>query len=167
MKKLVSAFIIVLLSAVLVYAEGTSLENSEGNSDRYRIGFGLGMPYGGFGAGLEAFPMDKVSIALGLGTTSGGMGWAAGVRFYPVERFGRFWPRLSAYYGIVAVLEDSKGNVHDTHSGSAFGVGVNVLIDVDYTMDFELLVVDNEPPPGYVKKSGDDVTVSIGWGFYF
>lgn len=78
MKKLVSLFTIVLLSAVFVYAE----EGAAENSGKYRFGIGAGVPCGGFGLGLEAYPMDKVSIALGLGATPGGLGWAAGARFY-------------------------------------------------------------------------------------
>lgn len=163
MKKLVSAFIIVLLSAVFVYAE----DGAAGNSGKYRFGIGAGMPYGGFGLGLEAYPMDKLSLALGLGATPGGMGWAAGARFYPVDRSGRFWPRLSAYYGVVAVLEDAQGNATGTHTGAAFGAGLDIKTDVNSTIDFEFLVMQDNPPPGYVKKDSSNVTVSFGWGFYF
>ncbi len=163
MKKHLLALAVVLASAVFAYAG----DGPDADAGKYRFGIGAGVPYGGFGIGLEAYPMDKVSLALGLGSTAGGLGWAAGARFYPVERAGRFWPRLSAYYGVVAVLEDANGKATGTRSGAAFGAGLDIKTDADSTMDFEFLVLQDDTPVGYVRKDSGNVAVSLGWGFYF
>ncbi|MCR4287116.1 MAG: hypothetical protein NUW09_03780, partial [Deltaproteobacteria bacterium] len=65
------------------------------------------------------------------------------------------------------VLEDSQGNATGTDTGAAFGAGLDIKTDANSTIDFEFLVLQDNLPPGYVKKDSSNVTVSLGWGFYF
>ncbi len=163
MKKLLLAFIAVFLLAGLSSAE-EPLKNTQ---ERFRLGLGVGIPYGGVGVNLELLPEDIIALTAGAGVGVDGPGWAAGLRLYPLKKAGKFSPRMSVYYGTVAVLKDSNGYNMDT--GAAYGAGFDYKLSNNFIrgIDFELLYVDYETPEGYVEEDGGDIKLSIGYEFVF
>ncbi len=161
MKKLLLIFVSVFLFAGLSWA-GEPLDNAP---QSLRLGAGYGIPYGGFGANLEVLPEDIVALTAGAGVGVDGPGWAAGLRLYPLKKAANISPRLSVYYGTVAVLKDSNGMNTDT--GAAYGAGFDYRLSDNRGVDFEVLYVDYKVPNGYTEKDGGDIKLSIGYGFAF
>lgn len=161
MKKFLLVFIAVFLFAGLSSAE----EPLKDTQERFRLGLGVGIPYGVLGVNLELLPEDIIALTAGAGVGVDSPGWAAGIRLYPLKKAGKISPRLSVYYGTVAVLKDSNGYNMDT--GAAYGAGFDYKLSNNRGMDFELLYVDYETPEGYIEKDGGDIKLSIGYGFVF
>ena len=126
------------------------------------IGSGYGLNYGGIGLGFEFSPRlpakfgtgfhKYVSFAMGLGyMPDGGLAYSFGLRLYPLGRDLFLQPRLSAQYGVVAVLNDLYTYPGDEQraEGVACGAGfllklarqfsldvdVHLIVPVDYEMD--------------------------------
>ena len=90
MKKFLLAFIAVLLFAGLSSAE-EPLKNTQ---ERFRLGLGVGIPYGVLGANLELLPEDLFALTAGAGVGVDSPCWAAGLRLYPFKKATKFSPRL-------------------------------------------------------------------------
>lgn len=132
-----------------------------------RIMLGAGIPYGGgYGAGLEAALSRHVAATLGAGVIDSMFGWAGGVRVFPLGREMSISPRISAYYASVATLKWPDGT-KDTDAGLAYGVGFDWRSSPKVSIEFELLYVDYDPPVGFIRTDGSDLTFTIGYGFYF
>lgn len=161
------------VAVLLVIILSSSLANAEETSQQYnylfRAGLGFGIPYGGIGFNGELSPIDYIALTGGFGYTPGGPGWSVGVRIYPLSQDYRFRPRLSAYHGVVALLEEEDwfGNDdYETEEGNAFGAGIDIRIGSSSSLDFEVLAIDYDPPKGYERK-GSDIVISLGWGMRF
>lgn len=159
MKKFLLTFIAVFLFAGLSSAE----EPLKDAQERFRLG--LGIPYGVLGVNLELLPEDIAALTAGVGAGVDSPGWSAGLRLYPLKKSDKLIPRLSVYYGTVAVLKDSNGYNMDT--GAAYGAGFDYKLSDNRGIDFELLYVDYETPEGYIEKDGGDIKLSVGYGFVF
>lgn len=123
MKKLVYAVLSCLLLSGVAFADGpepaVGKATGGGPGVSARLAVGVGMPFGGgVGGNLEAGFGRHFAATAGLGSVEGYLGWAAGARVYPLGRDERVNPRLSAYYGTVAVLDRGYGNI-ETDTGAA------------------------------------------------
>jgi hypothetical protein len=126
------------------------------------IGSGYGLNYGGIGLGFEFNPRlpekfgtgfhKYVSFVMGLGyMPDGGLAYSFGLHLYPLGRDGFLQPRLSAQYGVVAVLNDLYAYPGDERraEGAALGAGfllrltrqifldadAHYILPVDYAME--------------------------------
>jgi hypothetical protein len=119
-----------ILSCGNVSAEPRSRDGFGG-----KLGFGLGMPYGGMGAGIE-LGLPHVAFAAGMGAVlmpgNAQFGYSAGVRGYLVDRTHAFRPSLTALYGVTgAVCEITDFSFTCTRSYPLYGVGIFAGFDHD------------------------------------
>lgn len=131
------------------------------------FGIGVGIPFGGgIGGNVEAILSQHFSASLGLGIAGGELGWAGGVRVYPIGRDNTVSPRLSAYYGTVAILD--FGDHKELDRGPAYGVGLSWRNQPNTSVEFDLLYVDYEPPAGFVdEEDGGDINLMLGYGWRY
>ena len=132
-------------------------------------GLGLGIPYGLLGGNLEYGFNDYVAATGGLGITPGGLGWAVGARAYFADT-GKVRPRISAYHGVVAILETKNwwggDSEYDTLTGEAFGIGLEWTMPSGFMLEFDLLAVNVDIPENATDETGK-VKLSIGFSRYF
>lgn len=128
---------------------------------RLTFGIGVGIPFGGIGANVETMLSRHFSISLGMGIAAGNLGWAGGIRAYPIGSDQKVSPRLSAYYGTVAVLD--FGDREEVDEGVAYGVGLSWRNQPNTRIEFDLLYIDYEPPAGFVKEDGSDINLMLGY----
>lgn len=157
---------LTVIFSTMVYAEG-AVDDIEPD---FRLGAGIGIPYGGVGVNLETALVKYVAVAVGLGLNKTGAGWSLGARLYPFGREVRLSPRIAAYHGIIGIIE-KPGSEDAKKSGNAYGAGFDwnlnrgALSRKD-SIDFEVLYVEYDIPPGYELK-GEDIKFSIGYRFRF
>lgn len=162
MRKLIIAAILCMASVGIASAQ----EPQEAKLPS-RIMVGAGIPYGGgYGAGLEATLSRHFAATLGAGVVDSQFGWAGGVRVYPMGHDKEISPRISAYYGSVATLQWPDGS-KDTDAGLSYGIGLDWRSSPKVSLEFELLYIDYDPPVGFVRTDGSELTYTIGYGFYF
>lgn len=126
------------------------------------FGIGVGIPFGGgIGGNVEAMLSRHFSVSAGLGIAGGEFGWSGGVIAYPIGRGNRVNPRLSAYYGTVAILD--FGDHRELANGPAYGVGLSWRNTPNTSIEFDLLYIDYEPPAGFVEKDGGDINLMLGY----
>ena len=127
-------------------------------------GLGLGIPYGLLGGNLEYSLSDYTALSGGVGITPGGVGWSVGARVY-APAIGKVRPRLSAYHGVVAVLETSYWygeSDYENLTGEAFGVGLEWKMPSGDFLALDILGTNVDIPVDAVEK-GSSVKLSIGY----
>lgn len=108
------------------------------------------------------------------GVYQGVMGFAFGGRGYFLPKSSIVRPRITFLYGTVGVLEKTTFNYssyklttsRDPINGTALGLGFNWKYSPKWGMDLDLLHPFYNQPAGSVK-SGGDLKISIGLGYYF
>lgn len=170
MRKLIlGVFLCLTMLAGGALAEGPEAQLS---ADRpfdlkTRLAVGLGIPFGGgIGGNFEATFGRYFAATIGLGSAEGYLGWSGGVRAYPMGHDRKVNPRLSAYYGTVAILDWGYGNL-ETDTGAAYGGGFDWKFQRDQGVEVEILYVDYDAPQGFVRTRGSDVKLTLGYGWYF
>jgi len=157
-------FLLILLRPIgNVFAEDI-LEKLREDS---RFGVGIGVPYGFFGANIEASVLDYVSLSGGLGALHNEGCWVIGGRVYPFKRNVRFSPRLSAFYGTVAILKNEAGGTinYSTLLGWSFGVGFDWKFYGRNSVDFDVIYRVFSLPSGY--SDANDESFLLGYGYHF
>lgn len=164
MRKIGLAAVVIL--ALLFGTNSFADDGADKDWSRYRVAIGSGIPYGGdWGAGVELTPIEHLSLSAALGYfREGETGWSLGLRYYPFTIKEVFRPRLSAYYGVVAILKWPNGG-HKTDTGSAYGIGLDWKRDLNISFDFDLLYRDYTPPSGF--ECSRDIFLSVGIGYNF
>lgn len=167
MRKLILGAILGLLvftgSAAAEEAEQQVKEAQPSGFDpRLAFGIGVGVPFGGgVGGNVEVELNRYFSASVGLGISSGELGWAGGLQAYPIGHDHTVSPRLSAYYGTVAVLDWGTHTELDT--GAAYGAGLSWRNQPNGSFEFDLLYIDYDPPRGFVKEDGGDINLMLGY----
>ncbi|CAG1065348.1 hypothetical protein BAC1_00929 [uncultured bacterium] len=128
---------------------------------RITFGIGVGVPFGGIGGNVEAMLNRYFSVSLGMGIAAGNLGWAGGIKAYPIGSDQKVSPRLSAYYGTVAVLD--FGDHEEVDEGAAYGVGLSWRNHPKTRVEFDLLYIDYDPPAGFVMEDGSDINLMLGY----
>jgi len=126
-----------------------------------KLGLGLGVPYGGVGAGLD-LGIPYVSVLGGLGTTVfGGMGWSGGLRVFFMDRTRKFRPHFSVVYGTTTVVMD--GSAGYTLKGFGFygGVDHDVGSPGGFVLTYGLGLITHEAAPQGLE-TGTPVKVLFG-----
>jgi hypothetical protein len=138
--------------------------------NHFRVGAGIGIPYGGYGVNTEYRINRYVSVSAGLGYVHHeGPGWAVGAAFYPLKNDETFNPRISGNLGRVNTIEWTN-NFTGSHryegvNGGTLGGGFEWRVYKMLSLDFDLCYVFEDLPAGV--KNNDTVGASLGIGMVF
>jgi hypothetical protein len=108
---------------------------------------GIGIPFGVIGVNAELNPVlpgaetlgNYMGISFGLGYCYPGFGFAGGLRFYPLGRQKKIYPKLAAYLGTVGFIDAYWGD--SVLYGGVVGTGAVWKIGKKSALDFELLLM--------------------------
>ncbi len=151
----------LLIAALMLI--GLSTISSAHAQGELKAGLGIGIPHGGLGGSLEYRANEVIALTGGVGINPAGLGWSVGARAY-MPGMGNFKPRLTALHGVVAILETrywGGDSEYESLTGEAFGIGFGWTMSSGYTLEFDLLSVNVDIPPGTIGEGGS-VKVSIG-----
>ncbi len=158
--------------APVSYADETDRQATEAQpalARTFRLGLGIGIPYGGIGANAEMRLGRRFAATAGFGSMEGEPAAAGGVRFYPLGHDRQVNPRVSAYYGSVAIIDwgtfSSRGSNSD--EGMAYGAGIEWQSSPNNSLDFELLYVDYVVRDGFTKTDESNIKLVLGYGWRF
>ena len=120
--------ILILCVAIIVSVNIASAQSSE----KFYIGPGLGLDYGGL-AGIKAefLPVKNAGLAVGLGYNGVSLGWNVGVdyRFSPEKKV---CPNILVMYGTNGALgiKSQSGDIVDNHVSTSvsFGGGLDIKV---------------------------------------
>ena len=137
-----------------------------------KLGAGLGIPYGGFGAAAE-IGTSYVSVLGGVGSLVYGPGWSVGGRVYalPPEKVWR--PHATVVYGATTFYKIT--GAYETN-GILKGFGIYLGVDQDIgrpggsVMTYGLGYVTHESLPAGLTESkalGSPVKILLGWNYRF
>ena len=140
--------------------------------EKTSLGFGIGHPYGGFGANLEHHLIDHLAFTAGAGYVPDNLGWNVGCRGYFVSLKKKIRPRLTLLYGVNDVL-DLKERSYDTFRGISVGLGIDHRywkkwawnIDVFWSDDTK--AAENLINTGKADRMGHEVKGSLGVTYRF
>jgi hypothetical protein len=151
-----------------VFAEETPQEEVR----PFRLGIGLGVPYGQVGLNLSYRMNDLIEASGGYGTAFNGFtGWAVGGRLYPFTGLKRLRPRLSAFYGVVQGITATDRNTGDLKTialikGIALGPGLEWKFFRHHSLDFDLFYTAGKAPEKY-HLTDKKLIPSLGYGYHF
>jgi hypothetical protein len=149
------------------------------------MGLGLGIPYGTLGANVDYAINDYISLTGGIGTSVfAGPAYNVGIKLYLKGVGQKARPRVSAYYGVnavIVVLDEMTDEflVQETHHGLSVGIGQqwmwgdrrNKGLDVDLMLIVTSTYKDRAPEVedeyGTELTEFGDIKISIGYRFGF
>lgn len=169
---MMKARIAVLLVLIFVCISAPVLSEEAASPSRkndFRIGAGVGIPYGGIGVNTEYRVNKYSSLSAGLGYAEhDGPGWAIGTMLYPLKNDKTFNPRLAGYFGRVSTIhwnDTVHGNRFEGRNGGILGGGFEWRVQKQLSFDFDLFYIFKDLPPGFT--SNRDVGASVGLGVVF
>lgn len=118
---------ILMLALLFAIASVANAQTYDPKTEKFNIGLGLGMDYGGIGVNLLGYPQKNIGIFGGGGYAIGGFGWNAGLkgRFFLNESSG-ITPYIMAMYGYNAAFKVVGTNQYDKlYYGPTFGAGID------------------------------------------
>jgi hypothetical protein len=138
--------------------------------NHYRVGAGIGIPYGGFGVNAEYRINSYASVNAGLGYVHHeGPGWAIGGALYPLKNDETFNPRISGSFGRVATVEWTNiytgSHRYESVNGGTLGGGFEWRVYKKLSLDFDLFYIFKDLPAGV--SSNNNVGASLGIGMVF
>jgi hypothetical protein len=165
-------FIVIGALFFIINKTAFAEETPQGGIHPFRLGVGVGIPYGGFGLNLSYRFNDWVEASGGYGTRRNGFeGWAIGGRIYPFAGLTRFRPRLAAFYGVVGTVTSNNGTsinkTIDVFEGFALGGGFEWKFARRHSLDFDIFYTIGEPPEKYQTSGNRHRVVSLGYGYHF
>jgi hypothetical protein len=142
------------------------------------FGLGLGIPYGALGVNIDINAGSNLNLSLGIGTTIfAGIGYNVGFKYFftPIER--TFRPRVSAYYGINAIVLKEyigidKEDEGESYTGLSIGAGAQWMWGKTKSngLDFDIIYiattgydVDKLKEEGFDVEEYGKVKISIGY----
>ena len=135
------------------------------------VGSGMGYYYGGMGLNLEYFIYDYIGVfgGLGLARAKGGhyfvkgekgrIGYAIGVRVYPLRKKNAYRPRAGVYYGYNGIFKGRIGFLDylSTHKNITTGLGVSIGSDFKITeelaIDFDIILPLTKKGEMFIKHN--------------
>lgn len=160
-------FLVAAVAAPAVAEQSTTIVQP----NSYRIGAGVGIPYGGIGVNGEYRVNPYSSLSAGLGYVKhDGPGLALGAMLYPLRNDKTFNPRLAGFVGRTATLERTDAfnrKSFEAINGGTLGGGLEWRIDKKFSIDFDISYVFHDLPQGVTKKDGSNVGLSTGLGLLF
>ena len=172
MKRIQYVATVIVFSSLLICANAVADEAPQEKVERFRFGVGLGVPYGIIGLNLAYQINDFFEANAGFGSPPGyrGLDWVLGGRFYPIPKFKRFRPRLSALYGVVGAVRDINDDIIDVYDGPAIGAGFIWKFFRRHSIDLDIFYSTAKPPDmvsGFKTEGENQHFFSFGYGYHF
>ena len=152
-------------------ATSRTVSKRHDHDDSYtsRLALGFGVPYGVIGTNCEVSVSDYAALSAGLGIAPGGAAYAAGGRLYFLPKTSAFRPRFTVFWGTVAFIEYStyysSEKKYENRNGFALGAGFSYTY-TESSLDMDLLLLNYKVPAG-AKTDGNNLKLSIGYGWHF
>lgn len=165
----------ILIGTLLLILNKTAFaeEPPQSNTNPFRLGVGLGVPYGVLGFNLSFRVNDLLEASGGYGSAGDGFkGWAVGGRVYPFPELKRFRPRLAAFYGVVGRVRqqvniEGDRKTIDVFEGFALGGGFEWKYFPRHSLDLDIHYSTGEAPEKYNTEDERDWSISLGYGYHF
>jgi hypothetical protein len=144
---------------------------------KFNVGFGMGIDYGGFGGRLTYMPIKNFGLFGGLGYNLNSLGYNVGANWVlaPNKKVVPYLTGMYGYNAVMIVTGDLEKKT--TYYGPSFGAGIQVPRGDRSFWNFELLVplrpsaynndVDELKNMGAKVKEVYPVAISIGYHFRF
>jgi len=124
MKKITFAAFLVFAAISLHAQDGITTVRSN-RSDKFSIGPGIGLDYGGIGMNAIFYPQQNIGVFAGGGYDLNGFGYNVGLKGR-LMTFKIIDPYLLAMYGYNAIIVVSNATVFNkTFYGPTFGAGID------------------------------------------
>jgi hypothetical protein len=173
--KLVSTIVMmILLSSSVLWAQGEPVLSPE--MKLHSFGMGFGIPYGVLGANLDFNVAHNLNLTGGVGTTVlAGIGYNIGLKYFFTSVERSFRPRISAYYGVNAIVVKEYGYKDDegeSYTGISLGLGAQWMWGEAKSngLDFDAIYIatsgydiDELRAEGFEVDEPGKVKVSIGY----
>lgn len=167
-----SGLIVIGTFLLIINKTAFAEEPPQINTNPFRLGVGLGVPYGVLGFNLSFRVNDLLEASGGYGSAGDGFnGWAVGGRIYPFPELKKFRPRLAAFYGVVGRVrqEDIEGDrkTIDVFEGFALGGGFEWKYFPRHSLDLDIYYSTGEAPEKYTIEDEHNRSISLGYGYHF
>lgn len=113
---------------VATYVYGKKPATPNADIDRFSLGLGFGLDYGGFGTNIILYPQKNIGLFGGVGYALAGVGLNGGVkiRIIPSKSSTRLDPYLIGMYGYnTAIYVSNATRLNKLFNGPTFGVGLD------------------------------------------
>jgi len=152
-------------------------------------GYGVGYYYGGMGLNLEYFIYDYIGVfgGLGLARVEGGhyfaegerarIGYAIGVRVYPLRIKNAYRPRVGVYYGYNGIFKSRTGFLTGylgymlINKNITTGLGVSIGCDFKITeklaIDFDFILPLTKKGELFVKHNNSTTNLNLEKDSFF
>lgn len=147
---LVLAAVVSVLGSVQAFAEESRSDNRP--RGHFGVGAGLGVRYGLTGIGIEASPVEYLSVTAGAGLMGIVGGYSVGLQLFPAGRSWKVRPWLAVSAGEVV---GGTGFGVAKESFVSYGVGGEVGFGSKHTFEFGIDLAD------------DFVLPTAGWKYHF
>lgn len=134
----------------------------------YRLGVGLGVPYGGVGLNAEMQGNNQLAPTIGVGSMLGaGLGWSLGAHYYlkPSEGDKHKGSRITLLFGTNALAEpnSSFSSLSDQKlmTGVSLGFGTQ---GKNWNFDLLFELSTSSAPNGYSQSTG---AIDLSFGRMF
>jgi len=141
--------------------------------NKYIVGFGIGVPYGGVGFNFE-FCFGHFSFGVGFGRLITQIGWSIGGRLHMFSfkhSFKSVNPRISFFYGTVGIIEKKpywpiEFTEYETVTGTGLGVGVGMKFSKFIGGNLDIMFL-NPNWPANVQVVDTGIKISAGINYFF
>jgi hypothetical protein len=162
-----SKFVIFIL---LIFITSSCFAAAE-NEHNGKLGFGYGIPYGGFGTNLEISVGNIFALTFGAGGMYSHLSVVGGIKAYLLSPKSSFRPRISFYTGYVGMKEAHEMVSFnepriDGLMGEAIAIGFEKQLNEKLSLDFDIVKAFYNLPENTVVK-GSIPKVALGICFYF
>lgn len=126
--------ILVILLGLLLFSTNSNAQDSikiPARIDKFTLGLGMGLDYGGFGGNLLFYPQKNIGIFAGVGYALAGMGYNFGtkLRLVPNKPTAGITPFLLAMYGYNAAIAVSNAKEYNKlFYGFSAGIGFDTRL---------------------------------------
>ena len=155
----VSVIVIAVLVVVGLFAASMAQAQT---SSPYRLGVGLGVPYGGIGVAAEMQGSSQLAPTAGVGVLAG-LGWNVGAHYYLKPSAGDKHEgiRATVLFGTCALASETTGDENKWMTGLTLGIGKQ---GKNWNCDLLFELPTSNAPNGFDKST---TTIDLSFGRMF
>jgi hypothetical protein len=152
-----------------------AIAQASAQSPVFRLGTGIGIPYGGLGGNAE-LGIEYASVVAGLGYPILGLGWSVGGKVYAASADKTWRPHATVVYGTTVLYELKDANSGSVvEKGAVNGMAYYLGVDQDVArpggsiFTYGIGYITHGSLPAGLKESdiGIPVKIIFGWNYQF